>query len=76
MTHLTDAGLKADLKDRCPQQAAEIDAMDFNEIVGADLHASVKSDMKFLRNSPYFSENLVVTGAIVDLNTGEAEIIN
>lgn len=76
MTHLTDAGLKADLKERCPQQAAEIDAMDFDEIVGADLQTSVKSDIKFLRDLPYFSKDLVVTGAIVDLNTGKAEIIN
>ncbi|KIM94026.1 hypothetical protein OIDMADRAFT_60866 [Oidiodendron maius Zn] len=71
MTHLTDAGLKASLKEKCPQNAAEIDAMDFDEITDADLQTSVKKDIKFLKESPYFSQDLVVTGMIFDLNAGK-----
>lgn len=76
MTHLTDAGLKASLKERCPYKAAEIDAMDFDEITGADLQTSVKNDVKFLKESPYFSKDLVVTGMIFDLNTGKVQTVS
>jgi carbonic anhydrase len=71
MTHLTDAGLKASLKEKCPQNAAEIDAMDFDEITDADLQTSIKKDVKFLKESPYFSQDLVVAGMIFDLDAGK-----
>ncbi|KAJ7512792.1 carbonic anhydrase [Mycena galericulata] len=75
LTHLTDAGINAFFKEKCPHKAAELDAMNFDAIVDGDLQRSVKDDVNFLKESPYFSKDLMVAGMIFDLKTGKVQNI-
>ncbi|KAJ7739985.1 carbonic anhydrase [Mycena maculata] len=76
MMHLTDAGIKAFFKEKCPHKSADLDAMDFDAIVDGDLQKSVRTDIGLLKESPYFSKDLVVTGMIFDMNTGKVQMVN
>jgi carbonic anhydrase len=75
MTHVTNDGMAKFYKDQCPEKAAEIDAMDFDEITGGDLRSSIKSDVKWLKEQPYFNKEMGVTGAVFNLETGKAEVV-
>ncbi|KAJ7512799.1 carbonic anhydrase [Mycena galericulata] len=76
LTHMTDAGINAFFKEKSPHKAAELDAMNFDAIVDGDLQKSVKGDVNFLKESPYFSKDLVVAGMVFDLETGKVENIS
>jgi len=75
MTHASDSQFKATFKARATtaEQAAQIDAIDFDEIHGKDVRASVKSDVRYLKESPWFGKELKVVGLVFDLNTGSVE---
>ncbi|EIW85944.1 carbonic anhydrase [Coniophora puteana RWD-64-598 SS2] len=84
MTHVTDDALCATFGARAralgeanPEKGKnmqmEIDSMEWDEITGRDVHASVKSDVKYLRDYPLFSEGLKVVGLVFDLQTGRVE---
>ncbi|EIW85950.1 carbonic anhydrase [Coniophora puteana RWD-64-598 SS2] len=75
MTHASDAEFKATFKARAAtaEQVAEIDAIDFDEIHSKDVRASVKSDVKYLKESPWFGKEINIVGLVFDLNTGKVE---
>ncbi|KAF2429277.1 carbonic anhydrase [Tothia fuscella] len=66
MTHMSDSGVKKMLRERAPERSAEIDDMEFGQI----LEYSIKEDLNILRESPYLSTDLNILGYNLDIHTG------
>jgi len=74
-SHASSAELKATFRARATtaEQVAEIDAIDFDVIHDKDVQASVKSDVTYLKEGPWFGNGLQVAGFVFDLKTGKVE---
>ncbi|EIW79862.1 hypothetical protein CONPUDRAFT_126323 [Coniophora puteana RWD-64-598 SS2] len=75
VSHASSAEFKATFRDRAAttEQVAEIDAIDFDVIHDRDVRASVESDVRYLKESPWFGNGLQVVGFVFDLKTGTVD---
>lgn len=69
MLTFTTPQLQDKLKESHPENAAEIDSIDF--LPFSDLEASVKSDVKFLQEHPLVLKETKVTGWVYEVETGK-----
>jgi len=72
MTHFSSESLRQKIKQDNPDDsvvAKLVDEMDFDHI--EDLEASVKSDVKYLREHALVKKETKITGWIYDIKTGK-----
>ncbi|KAF2096709.1 carbonic anhydrase [Rhizodiscina lignyota] len=69
-THFSEDVIRAELKKRVPDRAAEIDAMYLGQI--RDMEQSVRDDLAYLHASPFVRQELkdCARGFVYDLKTG------
>ena len=71
VSHTSNESIRAKLKARAPQQAQEIDGMDFE--LFEDVHQSVRHDMSIVKASAYL--DVQVLGYIYEIEHGTVEEI-
>ncbi len=69
LVHASNESIRAKLKERAPENAKEIDTMEFE--LFKDVHQSVRHDMGVVKASPYL--NVQVLGFIYDVTHGTVE---
>jgi hypothetical protein len=71
LTHFDEAGLKATLKERFPDQGATIETMAFGSI--GKLGQSLVDDAVFIKQHPLVRKEVVVKGFLFDVESGLLE---
>jgi len=70
MTHLTEDGIRADAKERTPDAASEIDAVDtYGCFIAADLEKTIRDDVETLKRSKVLA-GVEILGLKLDTESG------
>lgn len=70
MIHLSDEGVKSDIKNRTPTQATLADAIEFLTFSHEDVEDVVRRDVQVLKDEEML-DGLNILGFVFDTETGE-----